>query len=91
MVLFPEPLAPLRGSDWFIVGSKTFCKRLTTRAVTLPGGTLSEKLSKTVIPGRVGYAKVTFSSSTSPVVSDGCSPEVSKGSIEDVRSMSLNS
>ncbi len=34
---------------------------------------------------------MTLSSSTNPATSDGCSPEVSNGSIAESRSMSLNS
>ena len=63
----------------------------TTRAVTLPGGAEREKLSRTVTPGRVGYAKVTFSSSIWPTVSAGCSPNSSKGLISDSRSISVKS
>lgn len=59
----------------------------TTRAVILPAGNRRVKLSMTVTPGRVGYAKVTFSKSICPRASDGCAPDRSNGSISDWRSI----
>jgi len=53
MVLLPEPLWPWVGQR-AVASKPNQIHVLTTKAVTLPAGTLSERLSRTVVPGRVG-------------------------------------